>query len=160
FVVALAEMFMLFGSPVVAETVAVFVTLPLNIGEVLYVAVNVACCPAVSVPRLQGKVVVQAPAFESQVRFGDGGSLTVTPADDDGPLFVTVIVYVTFWPATTPAGPVFTIDRSADGAMTALRTNEMGVYEAVTDGGTVTEANVPLLEPKVSGVQVSPFTGM
>jgi len=42
-------------------------------------------------------------------------SVTVAPETSDGPLFVTVRVYVTLLPAVVVAGPLFTISRSAMG---------------------------------------------
>ena len=45
-----------------------------------------------SVPRVHGKAVVQSPAFETNVRPGGVGSVSVTPVASDGPAFVTVIV--------------------------------------------------------------------
>src|SRR5205085_6356862 len=96
FVVALAALFVLFGSFSFADTVVVFVTLPLKFGDVLYVDVIVAVCPFVSVPRLHGYALVQAPLLETKVRFAGVGSDTVTPVAVDGPLFVTAIVKTTF----------------------------------------------------------------
>jgi len=92
FVVALALLFVLFGSDSVPDTVAVFVTLPLKFADVPYVDVIVIDCPAASVPRLHGYAEVQAPLFETNVRFAGVGSLTVTPVAVDGPLFLTVTV--------------------------------------------------------------------
>ena len=56
------------------------------------VAVIVRGAPGGSVPRAHGKAVAQAPAFETNVRPGGVGSVSVTPAASDGPAFVTVIV--------------------------------------------------------------------
>ena len=92
FVVAVALLFVLFVSGVVVDTVAVFVTLPLKVGDVLYVDVIVTGEPTATVPRLHGYALVQPPEFETNVRFAGVGSLTTTFAADDGPLFVTVTV--------------------------------------------------------------------
>ena len=91
-VVLLALSLVLFGSAVVVDTVAVFVTLPLKLGDVLYVEVIVAVCPAVIAPRLQGYGFVQAPVLETNVRFAGVGSETLTAVAVDGPLFVTTTV--------------------------------------------------------------------
>ena len=91
-VAAVLLLFAVIGSEVVAETVAVFDTLPENAGGVLYVDMMVADCPAAMVPRLQGYAVVQAPELETKVSDGGVGSLTVTPVAVDGPAFVTTIV--------------------------------------------------------------------
>jgi hypothetical protein len=69
FVVAVALLSAPFGSVVVEATVAVLVTLPLKLGDVLYVAVIVAVWPGVIVPRPHGKLLVHAPPFDTHVRF-------------------------------------------------------------------------------------------
>jgi hypothetical protein len=56
------------------------------------VAVIVRIALGGNVPRLHGKAVVQSPAFDTKVRPGGVGSVSVTPAASDGPAFVTVIV--------------------------------------------------------------------
>jgi hypothetical protein len=56
------------------------------------VAVIVRVAAGGNVPRLHGKAVVQSPAFDTKVRPGGVGSVSVTPAASDGPAFVTVIV--------------------------------------------------------------------
>src|SRR5262245_53121796 len=66
-----------------------------------------------SVPRAQGKAVVQSPVFETKVRPGGVGSVTTTFVAVDGPWLVTWIVKVRFVPAVTPAGPLFNTARSA-----------------------------------------------
>src|ERR1051326_2128925 len=96
FVVAFALLFVLFGSDSLPDTVAMFVTLPLKFGDVLYVAVTVTVWPAVRVPRLQGKTVQPPPLAETNVRFAGVGSLSVTPVAVDGPLFFTPIVKAMF----------------------------------------------------------------
>ena len=48
--------------------------------------------PTGTVPSAQGNGVAQAPAFETNVRFGGVGSATTTAAASEGPLFVTTSV--------------------------------------------------------------------
>lgn len=55
---------------------------------------------------------MHAPLFETNVNPAGVGSETVTGADADGPLFVTVTAYVMVWPGDAFAGPVFRIERS------------------------------------------------
>src|SRR5262245_63610151 len=54
------------------------------------------------------------------------GSVTVTLAAFDGPLFVTTMVKITFWPAVIRAGPVLVTPTSADGVtvVVACRVND------------------------------------
>jgi hypothetical protein len=67
----------------------------------------------VIVPSEHGKFPVQAPALDTKPRPAGVGSATDTPVAVLGPLFVTVMVYTTFVPAVTFAGPVFVSDMSA-----------------------------------------------
>ena len=90
--VTFVALFAGFGSAVLELTLATFVTLPLKAGEVEKVDVIVADCPAASVPRAQGNGVVQAPEFDTKVRFAGVGSDTVVAVALEGPLFVTTIV--------------------------------------------------------------------
>jgi hypothetical protein len=62
---------------------------------------------------VQGKALVQAPVFETKVVFAGVASVTVTPAASDGPLFVTIIEYVSVDPGVAEAGPLLVIVRSA-----------------------------------------------
>jgi hypothetical protein len=107
------------GSGVEDETVAVL-TIGAGAGYpdgIAYVDVIVADAPAATVPRLHGKAVTHAPAFEMNVRPAGVGSVTDTACASDGPLSVTTVVKTTFGPpGTAVAGPVFAIDRSAEGA--------------------------------------------
>src|SRR6266545_2856477 len=64
------------------------------------------------VPIEQGNEV-HAPVAETKPSRDGVGSASCTPAASDGPLFVTVIVYVTFEPGLALVGPVFVTDRSA-----------------------------------------------
>src|SRR4051794_31875010 len=92
-VVAVAVLLPLFGSLAPEVTVAVFVVnVPAKFAGIENVALIVAICPAVIVPRLQGNAVVQAPVFETKVRPAGVGSLTTTLPADAGPLLTTVIV--------------------------------------------------------------------
>lgn len=90
-VLADAELFAALKSKVVAETVAVFVTVVVGPDKTVYVALTVADDPAVIVPSEQGNDE-QAPVAETKLRRDGVGSVSVTPVASDGPLFVTVIV--------------------------------------------------------------------
>src|SRR5438105_2927928 len=90
-VVALAVLLFGFGSLVVAETVAVFVTLPLKFADVLYVAVMITAWPALSDPIVVETVPGQL-LQDTNVSCVGVGSERTTPAAVDGPLLVTVIV--------------------------------------------------------------------
>ena len=59
---------------------------------IAYVVVMVLTAPAASVPSAHGEAVVQAPAFDTNVRPGGVGSVTVTATASDGPAFVTTVV--------------------------------------------------------------------
>ncbi len=83
-------------SVVVVLTLAVLLIVPVAFEGTLYVEVIVTLCAAVRVPREQGKAVVHAPLLETNVRPAGVESLTCTPVASEGPLFVTVMVYVAF----------------------------------------------------------------
>ena len=81
-------------SGVALDTVAVF-----TIGSgvtyaagMAYVVMIVPTAPAASVPSAHGKAVAQAPAFDTNVRPGGVGSVTMTATASDGPAFVTTVV--------------------------------------------------------------------
>jgi hypothetical protein len=96
-VVTLAELLPGLGSASMAETVAVFVALPMLTGTTWMD--TVAFAPLASVPIAQltvaGGVVVQDPtvgvAETSETPVGRG-SVSVTPVAEEGPLLVTVTV--------------------------------------------------------------------
>src|ERR1051325_1514580 len=115
--VALAVLFVPFGSFVAEPTVAVFVTVPVAFEGRAKALLMVTLWPGVSVPRAQGNAVVQPPLFDENVVPAGAGSLTVTLAASEGPLFVTVMVKFAVWPATAvPA--VLAMERSAFGVTT------------------------------------------
>lgn len=88
------------GSPVaVAE--APLLMVPVAFEGTLNVEVIVTLPPARIVARLQGKAVVQAPLFETNVRPALGVSETTTPGASDGPALETTMLKTTFCPATT-----------------------------------------------------------
>jgi len=81
------------GSLVVELTLAVLVIVPVALDATCQIDVIVGQPgPEGTVPSEQGNGVVHAPEFETTVKPGGAGSLTVTPAAPDGPLFVTLIV--------------------------------------------------------------------
>src|SRR5262245_43799952 len=77
--------------------------------------------PGASVPRLQGKGVLQAPPFETNVTPGGAGSVTITPVAVEGPALVMVMVNDTGLPAViSPGGPTLSATRSADAKISVV----------------------------------------
>ena len=77
-----------------AVAVALLLTVPLAVGLTAYVAVNDVLVPELSVKIVHGNPVLHGAVAETIVRLALGVSLTVTLATFDGPLFVTVKLYV------------------------------------------------------------------
>src|SRR4051794_41762157 len=75
--------------------------------------------PAATVASVQGNDV-QAPVAETKVRRGGVGSLRLTPAASEGPLFVTTTSYEMFVFGTAFAGPLFVTLTSAFCVMLAV----------------------------------------
>src|ERR1051326_990449 len=93
FVVDVAELLPLFGSPIPDDTLAVFVTcVPVKFAGTLNVEVIVALVFGLSVPMLHGNGVAHAPLFETNVVPAGVASVTVTFGAATPPLFVMVIV--------------------------------------------------------------------
>jgi hypothetical protein len=115
--VAVEVLLAAFGSLVAAAIVAVLAIEPVAFGASCATSVNVAVAPAANVARVQF-VVVQVNAgpevcvSETNVVFAGSVSLMTTFEASNVPLFVAVIVHVTFAPAVAVAGPVFAIARS------------------------------------------------
>ena len=65
---------------------------------------------------------MHAPVVLTNVRPGGVTSATVTAAASLGPVFVTTRVYEKLVPGVALGGPVFVMDRSADGGTTAVVT--------------------------------------
>jgi len=107
------ELFALLGSGVIEDTLAEFVIVPFADGDTEYVDVIETLEPAASVPSEHGNVVVHAPLLETNVKPAGVGSLIDTACESDGPLLVTVIVNVAFWPATKAPFKTVAIARSA-----------------------------------------------
>jgi hypothetical protein len=116
------------GSVVAEVTVAVFVIVEAfaAAGEMLTATVSVAVAPTgtvtavhVIVPVAPAGGVVQVKAgpdvcvWEANVVLAGSVSVKVTLAASDGPLFVTVSVYVAVMPAVAVGGPLFVTARSA-----------------------------------------------
>ena len=129
-VVAVAVLFAALGSAVVAATLAVLLRLEAWFGAVTVTVISGAEAPVASAGRVQ--VTDTLPVFEqaqpvpaalTKVTPAGSVSVTVRPAASDGPLFVTVNEYATEDPATTVAGPVLAIARSAE-AVTPVVTDE------------------------------------
>ena len=85
-------------------------------------------------------------------------SVTVRFAASDGPLFVTVSEYATDPPATTVAGPLFVIARSADGVTVVDTDDELfpGTGSLVADETTARLDNV---EPWAGAVTTTVTVG-
>ena len=119
-VVAVALLLFCCGSEVAAETLAVFLRVPL--AEGLTTMSTLAVAPPGKIPRSQVTVVV--PEHDPRLGVADtsvapvgSASVTVTPlvvdGPDDVPLLVTVRWYVRVCPCRTGSGEsVFVIDRS------------------------------------------------
>ena len=78
---------------------------------------KVALAPGASAPNVHvttfGAVWLQPDDAPANVVAAGSVSVTVPPLETEGPLFVTVTVYVMSVPAVAVAGPVLLIDRSA-----------------------------------------------
>jgi hypothetical protein len=122
--IALVNVDVLFAveaSIVDAETVALLMIGPaVAPAPTVKVAVIVRISPDRSVPRLQGKAVVQAPELETNVSPAGVGSLTTTACASAGPAFATDSTYKMVLPGRAEASPIFVIDRSADGGITPV----------------------------------------
>jgi hypothetical protein len=119
------------GSVVALETVAVFDRLAPCTGAVTTTVIVGAAVPVASAGRVHVTDtfptlphVQPVPVAETNVTPAGRVSATDTFAASDGPLSVTTSEYDTFAPATTVAGPVLTIARSAD-AVTVVLTTEV-----------------------------------
>lgn len=66
-----------------------------------------------TVPRLHGNAVVQAPVLLTKTKPGGVISATTTLSAFEGPLFVTVMLNVTFVPGVAVTGAALSNDKSA-----------------------------------------------
>jgi hypothetical protein len=141
-VVALAESFAAFASAVALIALAVLVIVPAGApASTLRTIENVAPRPLGSVAMVQVVVPVPPPGgvahvkagpavcdCDTKVVFAGTTSLSETLEASDGPLFVTLIVYVMSDPDATLGGePLFDTDRSAAGATVAVVLAELFV---------------------------------
>jgi hypothetical protein len=121
-VVTLAELLAVLGSGSVAVTDAVLVMLPAATGLMMMVTVAVAALARV--PRLQLTAAVQVPwlgVAETNVTPVGTASVKVTPVAGDGPLLVTIRVYVRLLPIPTGLGEaVLVTARSAEDVAVTL----------------------------------------
>ena len=122
--VVVDELFSESGSGVVVETSAVFASEPSGAFDASSTtSENVDVADGASETRLQLivppvvqlKVVPLVCVSDTNVVFGGNASVSDTFAAEDGPLFVTVIVYVTFVPGVVVVGPSFVTSISALG---------------------------------------------
>src|ERR1051325_4189862 len=142
--VALAVLCVPLGAFVAEPAVAVFVTVPVAFDGRAKALLMVTLWPGVSVPRAQGNAVVQPPLLEEKVVPAGAGSLTVTLAASEGPLFVTVMVKFAVWPATAvPAA--LAMERSAVGVTVVPVEVKLrpGVISAVEDPMVAASVIVP-----------------
>jgi hypothetical protein len=82
----------------------------------------VRIAPGGTVPRVQGKAVVQVPLLETNVNPEGVAFATVTPAALLGPLLVTEIVNTKLVPGVTLAGTTLVNSRSAVPSTTGVTT--------------------------------------
>ena len=145
-----------FGSAVVEDTDAVFDSDPAWFGAVTTIVIVGAVAPVASDGRVQ--VTDTFPTFEhvhpvpaADTNVTPAGSVSATDrfAASEGPLSVTTSEYDTLFPATTVAGPVLVIARSAD-AVTPVVTDE--VLLAGTGSAVVDETDAVLVsDPACAG---------
>src|SRR5581483_518620 len=102
-----------FGSMVAELAVALLLMVVLGPGCTVYVAETIFEVPTVMLPSEQGKLEHPPPATPVRARRGGVGSSRETDVASDGPLFVTVILKVTFDPGSAVEGPIFVTERSA-----------------------------------------------
>jgi hypothetical protein len=155
-VTAVEVLFAAFGSAVVALTTAVSVSDAAWAGAVTVTVIVGAVAPVTRAARVQVTetlpVFEQAqpvPVAETKVMPAGRVSVTVRLAASDAPLFTTTSEYATGWPATTVAGPVFVIARSAEG-VTVVDVDEV-LFAGV--GSLVAELTVAVF------VSVAPCAG-
>ena len=161
-----------FGSAVVDATDAVLVRDAAWFGAVTVTAMAGADVPVARSGRVH--VTETLPAFEqthpvpvadTKVTPAGRVSVTATLAASDGPAFATVSVYPTVPAATTVAGPVFAIDRSARavtpvdavavllpafGSAVAADTTAVSVSEAAWAGAVTVTVIVGAVAPVAS----------
>lgn len=119
---------------VVEETEAVLVIDPVAVGGAFTTNVNAALAPGAIVAAVQVSVPVPPAGGGTQENAGPAvcvdetkvvpvgtGSLSVTFEAAEGPALVTVTVYETFDPATTPLGPILVTPRSATWATVVVK---------------------------------------
>jgi hypothetical protein len=164
-VVAVAVLFAALGSAVVAATLAVLLKLPAWFGAVTVTVITGADAPVARAARVQ--VTDTLPVFEHAQPVPDADtnvtpagkvSVTVRFAASDGPVFDTVNEYATEDPATTEAGPVLAIARSAL-AVTPVVTEEE-LFAAFGSAVVLATLAVFVNDPPCAGaVTVTVITG-
>ena len=165
--VSAAELFPGVGSvvPLGAATVAVFVSVPVAVAEIVPDTVYVAVAPTGSVTVSLMEPVPEfphdAPELAAHVQAtpvsaAGTESVTVAPTANDGPRFVTTIVYESDVPGTAFAfESVFVIARSA-----VRTTTSVSVAELFADVGSVDPAGTAMVavlvtEPVADGESVA-----
>jgi hypothetical protein len=140
------------GSAVVLDTEAVLDRVPEAGAVPVTVAVNVALLARSADVQVSVPVTMAQPgvAVDGETRATGRGSVMVGATAVDGPLLVTVNVYVTAPPAFIDIGPDLRMARSAWGVMVVVRVDELfpgvgsavvlvtvAVLVSVPDGGAV-----------------------
>src|SRR2546428_6914544 len=97
-------------------------------------------------PSAQGNEL-HAPVAETKLSRGGVGSVSCTEAASEGPLFVTLIVYVTFVPGLAVAGPVLVTKRSASCTMPVGPTVALSFAELKSGGDDAATLTVFVTEP-------------
>jgi hypothetical protein len=114
-----------FGSVTPLVTLAVLLSVPTAAAPGVTTMVTVALAPLAKVPIEQVIVAVpvQLPGLdvaETNVTFAGKVSVTVTPVAALGPLLVTRMLYVRFWPANTGSGESLLVSARFAAALTVL----------------------------------------
>src|SRR5450759_1876723 len=101
---------------------------------------------------VHGYAVVHAPLFDTNVSCAGVGSDTSTPGAVDGPLFVTVIEYVTVCPEDADTGPVLEIETSVLGVTARIAAAELFAGFGSVD--VVVTVAVFVIDPAAVGATV------
>src|SRR5262245_7677048 len=149
------------GSRVVDVTAEMFVNAVAVLGAVT-TSVKVCDAPAASVA-IVGHVTtfpVNVPPFDALTNVVPAGSVsfTTTFAAADGPLFVTLTVYVTLVPViTTLSGPSLAMATSATGSTVVV--NVVRLFPGIVSGvAALTAETLITAPPAAGGVTTSPKT--
>src|SRR5436189_138205 len=122
---------------------------------------KVALAPGASAPNVHvttfGAVWLQPDDAPANVVAAGSVSVTVPPLEVDGPLFVTVTVYVMSVPAVAVAGPVLLIDRSATRLTVVVALPVVLPIWLSSSGCAAVTAAVLVIWPCVAGLMCAPM---